>query len=157
MTQYWLLKSEPGCYSIEDLAREPEQTTAWSGVRNYQARNFMRDRMAPGDMALFYHSGADPSVVGVARIMRSGYPDATAWNPEDSHFDPKSPPEKPLWYAVDVRLERVFPQPIPLKALRLVPELQGMELLRKGSRLSVLPVSEREFAVVCEMADAAGS
>jgi len=154
--KHWLLKSEPGCYSIQDLAEEPERTTAWSGVRNYQARNFMRDQMAPGDLAFFYHSGEEPSVAGVVRVVRAGYPDATAWDPEDRHYDPKSPPEKPLWYVVDVRLERVFPRPVPLKALRLVPELKGMELLRKGSRLSVMPVSAEEFAVVLGLADAPG-
>lgn len=153
MPRHWLLKTEPGCYSIQNLAQEPEQTTCWTGVRNYQARNFMRDSMAPGDLVLFYHSVTDPSAVGVARVAREAYPDPTAWDPEDRHFDPKSPPEKPQWYAVDVRLERIFPRPVPLGAMRGVPGLAGMELLRRGSRLSVMPVSEGEFALVCAMGE----
>lgn len=148
---YWLLKSEPGCYSINDLAAEPEQTTCWSGVRNFQARNFLRDQMAEGDMAVFYHSGANPSAVGTARIVRAGYPDETAWDPGDSHFDPKSTPEKPLWFAVDVRFVSKFATPVPLGAMRQVAALNGMELLRKGSRLSVMPVTKEEFDLVCEM------
>lgn len=145
---YWLLKTEPGCYSIDHLAAEPGQTTAWTGVRNFQARNFLRDQMAEGDLALFYHSVTDPSAVGVVRIVRAGFPDETAWDPEDGHFDPKSTPERPLWFAVDVRLVEKFARPVPLKAMRLVRALSGMELLRKGSRLSVLPVTQDEFDIV---------
>ncbi|MFP5221550.1 MAG: EVE domain-containing protein [Acidobacteriota bacterium] len=150
-THYWLLKTEPGCYSIDDLAAEPDQTTQWSGVRNFQARNFLRDQMSEGDQALFYHSVTDPSAVGVARIVRAGYPDETAWNPDDQHFDPKSTPEKPLWFAVDVRFVEKFAAPVPLGAMRGVPALAGMELLRKGSRLSVMPVTREEFETVLRM------
>lgn len=147
-TNYWLLKSEPGSYSIDDLAAEPDQTTSWSGVRNFQSRNFLRDLMAEGDLALFYHSVTDPSAVGVVRIVRAGYPDESAFDPEDSHFDPRSTPEKPLWFAVDVKFVQKFAFPVPLKAMRLTPALSGMELLRKGSRLSVMPINREEFDTV---------
>ncbi|WP_243439926.1 EVE domain-containing protein [Fundidesulfovibrio soli] len=157
MPRHWLLKTEPGCYSIANLSQEEDQTTSWTGVRNYQARNFIRDGMAPGDLAIFYHSVTDPSAVGVVRVVREPYPDPTAWDPEDRHYDPKSPPEKPQWYAVDVRLERIFPRPVPLGAMRAAPGLAGMELLRRGSRLSVMPVSQGEFALVCAMAEAGES
>jgi Uncharacterized conserved protein len=150
---YWLLKSEPGCYSIDDLAAEPDQTTCWSGVRNFQARNFMRDGMAVGDKAVFYHSVTDPSAVGVMGIVRAAYADPTAQDPQDSHFDPRATPEKPLWYAVDVRFERKFRSPVPLRAMRVVPALAGMELLRKGSRLSVMPINAQEFATLCRMGE----
>ena len=153
-TKYWLLKSEPGCYSIDDLAAEPDQTTSWSGVRNFQARNYIRDEMAEGDMALFYHSVTDPSAVGVARIVRAGHPDATAFDPQDSHFDPRSTPERPLWFAPDVRFVSKFATPVPLKVMRVVPALSGMELLRKGSRLSVMPITKAEFDTVCRMGEA---
>jgi len=150
-TKYWLLKSEPGCYSIDDLAAEPDQTTSWTGVRNFQARNFLRDQMEEGDLAIFYHSVTDPSAVGVAQVVRAGHPDPTAMDPQDSHFDPRSTPEKPLWFAVDVRFVQKFATPVPLAAMRQVRALSGMELLRKGSRLSVLPVTEEEFGIVCRM------
>lgn len=152
-TKYWLLKSEPGCYSIDDLAAEPDQATSWGGVRNFQARNFLRDQMVVGDMVIFYHSVTAPSAVGVARVVRAGYPDPTAWEPEDEHFDPRSTPEKPLWFAVDVRFVKKFSKPVPLKAMRMVPALLGMELLRKGSRLSVMPVTREEFDIICKMGD----
>lgn len=146
--KYWLLKSEPGCYSIDDLAAEPGQTTCWSGVRNFQARNFLRDAMAVDDLALFYHSLTNPSAVGVVRVVRAGYPDPTAFDPADDHFDPRSSPQRPLWYAVDVRFVARFAAPVPLAAMRRVPGLAGMELLRKGSRLSVVPVTREEFEIV---------
>lgn len=155
-TRYWLLKSEPGCYSIDDLAAEPDQTTCWSGVRNFQARNYLRDEMSEGDLALFYHSVTNPSAVGVVRVVRPGYPDATAWDPGDGHYDPRSTPEKPLWFAVDVQFVRKFAVPAPLWAMRAVRALAGMELLRKGSRLSVMPVSREEFDTVCGMGEATG-
>ena len=154
--KYWLLKSEPGCYSIDDLAAEPDQTTCWSGVRNFQARNFLRDEMSEGDLAIFYHSVTDPSVAGVARVIREGYPDETAWNPADGHFDPRSTPEKPLWFAVDVQFVRKFDRPVPIKAMRMVSALSGMELLRKGSRLSVMPITREEFEIISEMGGSDG-
>lgn len=152
MTQYWLMKSEPGCFSIDDLMAAPHQTTFWDGVRNFQARNFMRDEMQSGDFALFYHSVTSPAVVGLMKVVRPGYPDHTAWDPEARHYDPRSTPEKPLWFMVDVQFVEKFPRPIPLQFLRGVDGLQKMELLKKGSRLSIMPVSEQEFEVVCRMA-----
>ncbi|WP_300154754.1 EVE domain-containing protein [Solidesulfovibrio sp.] len=147
MPRHWLLKTEPGCFSIDDLAAAPGQTTAWDGVRNYQARNFLRE-MAVGDLALFYHSVVNPSAVGVAEIVREAYPDPTALDPDDRHFDPRATPEDPVWFMVDVRLAARFAAPVTLAAMRREPELAGMELLRKGSRLSVMPVSAEEFALV---------
>lgn len=149
--RHWLLKTEPGCFSIDDLAAAPNQTTCWDGVRNYQARNFMRD-MRLDDMALFYHSVTDPGVAGVARIVRESYPDHTAWDPADGHYDARSTPEKPLWFMVDVQFVEKFDTQIPLKVLRNVKGLEKMELLRKGSRLSVMPVSDQEFAIIMRLA-----
>lgn len=146
--KYWLMKTEPGCFSIDDLAALPGRTTSWDGVRNYQARNFMRDGMSEGDLILFYHSVKDPCVAGIARVARESYPDHTAWNPDDRHFDPRSTPEKPLWFMVDVQFVEKFERPVPLASLRGVKGLERMELLKKGSRLSVMPVTEEEFEIV---------
>ncbi|UZP68902.1 EVE domain-containing protein [Desulfovibrio mangrovi] len=154
MPKYWLMKSEPGCFSIDDLRNLPDGTSPWDGVRNYQARNFMRDEMRKGDMVLFYHSVTDPSVVGLAEIVRESYPDHTSWDPENSHFDPKSTPESPRWFMVDVRFVAKFDRPVPLRVLKATPGLEGMELLRKGSRLSVMPVSEQEFSIIRDLAKA---
>ncbi|NLW81892.1 MAG: EVE domain-containing protein [Desulfovibrionales bacterium] len=149
--KYWLIKSEPGCFSIDDLAAAPQQTTCWDGVRNYQARNFMRDEMSPGDLVLFYHSVTDPCVVGIARVVRESYPDHTAWNPDDTHYDPRSTPQKPLWFMVDVQFVEKFSCPVPLAMLRGVKGLEKMEVLKKGSRLSVMPVTEKEFIIVSSL------
>ncbi len=150
---YWLVKSEPDSFSIQDLAASPKQTTFWSGVRNYQARNFMRDEMRLGDEVLFYHSNAaPPAVVGTAIVVREGYPDHTAWNPSDSHFDAKASPEKPTWQMVDIKLQEIFDEPLPLEELRVVAALRDMELLRRGSRLSVQPVKKNEFDAVLKLA-----
>ena len=152
MKKYWLLKTEPGCFSIHDLAAAPEGTSPWDGVRNYQARNFMRDDMQPGDGVLFYHSVTNPGVVGLAEIAGPARPDPTQWDPENPHFDPASPADAPRWYLVDVRLKEIFAAPLPLTLLRAQPELDGMELLKKGSRLSVQPVSREHFDLVCALA-----
>lgn len=152
MTNYWLVKSEPGCYSIDTLENEPNQITSWDGVRNYQARNFMRDGMKIGDKVLFYHSVTKPSVVGVCEVVRESYPDHTAWDPEDDHFDPKSTESNPRWFMVDVKFVEKFPRAISLKELRQTPGLENMELLRKGSRLSVMPVDKKEFDIICNLA-----
>jgi predicted RNA-binding protein with PUA-like domain len=150
--QYWLLKSEPESFSIGDLAAGPNQTTCWDGVRNYQARNFMR-AMRIGDGVLFYHSSAKPPLVaGTAVVVREAYPDHTAWEPGNHHFDPKASPDNPIWDMVDIRLEQVFDQPLALDALRGMPALAKMELLRRGSRLSVQPVSKNEFETVLKLA-----
>ncbi|PTN38988.1 EVE domain-containing protein [Desulfonatronum sp. SC1] len=152
--RHWLLKSEPNCFSIDDLAAAPDQTTFWDGVRNYQARNLMRE-MRVGDQALYYHSQTNPSVVGLAEIVREAYPDHTAWDPQSGHFDPRSTREKPLWDMVDIRLVRKFAHPLPLPMLRTVADLVGMELLRKGSRLSVQPVTESQFKTILRLAEEA--
>ncbi|MEW6543787.1 MAG: EVE domain-containing protein [Nitrospirota bacterium] len=152
--RYWLVKSEPGAFSIQDLRRAPDQTTCWDGVRNYQARNYMK-AMKVGDQVLFYHSNADPpAVVGVAEVVRAAYPDHTAFDRQDKHFDPGSDPAKPTWFMVDIRLLRIFPHPIPLSALRKEPGLKQMELLRKGSRLSVQPVRPDEWKLLLKLAGA---
>ncbi|MHC1742741.1 MAG: EVE domain-containing protein [Syntrophobacteraceae bacterium] len=145
---YWLFKSEPGDFSIEDLRSRPEQTEPWDGVRNYQARNYLRDAVKLGDHVLLYHSGARPAVVGTARVRKEGYPDRTALDPESKHFDPRSTPDRPIWYVVDVQLDAVFPKPIPLSRLRTVSGLESMLLLRKGMRLSIQPVTEQEFKTI---------
>lgn len=151
--RYWLLKTEPESFSIQDLAKAPKQTTAWSGVRNYQARNFLRDEMKRGERVLIYHSSTDPTaVVGTATIVREAYPDATAWDKKDHHYDPASTADKPRWYVVDIRLEQIFKEPLPLAKLRSIAALKDMELLRKGSRLSVQPVRKAEFEAILRLA-----
>jgi predicted RNA-binding protein with PUA-like domain len=151
--KYWLVKTEPESFSIDDLRRAPGQTTFWDGVRNYQARNMLRDQMQLGDRVLFYHSNANPpAVAGIARVVRTGYPDHTAWDKNDPHYDAGSTPENPRWYMVDLQLEQVFSRPISLTELRALPALKDMELLRTGSRLSVQPVTKAEFAAVLKLA-----
>jgi predicted RNA-binding protein with PUA-like domain len=152
--KYWLLKTEPESFSIQDLAQAKNRTTCWDGVRNYQARNYLRDEMQVGDGVLFYHSNADPpAIVGTAKVVRAGYPDPTAWDEHDSHYDPQSTPENPRWFMVDIQLDEIFKQPLALEELRSVPALKQMELLRKGSRLSVQPVRDAEFSAVLKLAD----
>lgn len=151
--RFWLFKSEPDSFSIADLARAPRQTTFWDGVRNYQARNFLRDTIQVGDGVLFYHSNADPlAIVGTARVVRPGYPDHTAFDPQDHHYDPKSVPDEPTWYMVDIRLTQVFPEPVPRTRLQAEPTLRNMLLLQRGSRLSVQPVTAEEWRVVHQLA-----
>lgn len=151
--RYWLLKTEPESFSIQDLAAAPRRTTCWDGVRNYQARNFMRDDMRKGDRVLCYHSSSDPpAIVGTATIVREAYPDATAQDPKDHHYDPKATPANPIWVMVDIQLDTIFDAPLPLPALRGVKALANMELLRRGSRLSVQPVRESEFKAVLRLA-----
>ena len=149
---HWLIKSEPEVFSIQDLARAKRRTTSWEGVRNYQARNFLR-AMQLGDRALYYHSNAAPSAVaGVVEVVRTAYPDPTAWNPASDYHDPKASPEQPIWSMVDVRLVEIFPREIPLEELRQVKALAGMELLRRGSRLSVQPVTAAQFRTIEKLA-----
>ena len=150
--RYWLMKSEPSVFSIVDLARSPNRTTSWDGVRNYQARNFMR-AMAIGDRVLFYHSNADPpAVVGTAEVVRTAYPDDTQFDKTSNHYDPGSTPSKARWDMVDIRHRETFPGPVTLDRLRQEPRLKQMVLLRKGSRLSVQPVTPGEWAVVVGIA-----
>jgi predicted RNA-binding protein with PUA-like domain len=145
---HWLIKSEPDVFSIRDLAKAKRQTTHWEGVRNYQARNFLR-AMQAGDRALYYHSNATPSAVaGIVEIVRTAYPDPTAWDPKSDYHDPRASPENPVWSMVDVKLVEMFPREIPLDELRTVKSLAGMELLRRGSRLSVQPVTTAQFRVI---------
>jgi len=149
---YWLMKSEPSVFSIKDLEQAPKQTTHWDGVRNYQARNFMRDQMKIGDGVLFYHSNADPpAIVGLAEIVKEGYPDFTAFDSEDPHYDPKSKKSEPTWYMVDIKHVRTFKQPLALEDLRKVSALRNMVLLQKGSRLSVQPVTPAEWKAICQI------
>jgi len=149
---YWLVKSEPNVFSIEDLSRQRNQTTGWEGVRNYQARNFLR-AMQLGDRALFYHSNAEPpAVAGSVEIVRLAYPDETAWDPTSDYHDPRASPDNPVWSRVDVRLVEIFPRQVSLAELRGVKALAGMELLRRGSRLSVQPVTGPEFRTIEKLA-----
>jgi predicted RNA-binding protein with PUA-like domain len=150
---YWLFKSEPSCYSFADLMAAPDRITGWDGVRNFQARNFLRDEMKVGDGVLFYHSSADPpAVAGFAKVVRAGHPDPTAFDPKADHYDPKSDPANPVWYQVAIRGERAIDPPLELPLLRTVPALQKMELLRKGSRLSIQRVTPAEWDAVVALA-----
>lgn len=152
-TRYWLVKSEPDCFSIADLAAAKNQTTYWDGVRNYQARNFMRDDMRPGDRVLYYHSSAEPpAVVGTATVVKPGYPDFTAEDKSADHYDPKHTAKNPIWYMVDIQLDETFPRILPLEELRESAALKDMELLKRGSRLSVQPVREGEFEAIVKLA-----
>jgi predicted RNA-binding protein with PUA-like domain len=150
---YWLFKSEPDCFSFADLASLPDRTTGWDGVRNFQARNMLRDEIKVGDLVLFYHSSVDPkAVAGVAEVVREGHPDPTAFDPDADHFDPKSDPGKPTWYQVAIRALTPIDPPIPLAKLREVKELSGMVLLQKGSRLSIQPVTAAEWKAIMTLA-----
>ena len=150
--RHWLVKSEPETFSFDDLLAKPGRTTGWDGVRNFQARNFMRDEMKQGDLVFFYHSSADPTaIVGVAEVVREGYPDPTALDPKDPHHDPKSKPESPSWYMVDVRAVESLKRPLTLTELRSVKGLEKMVLLQKGSRLSVQPVSPSEWEIIYKL------
>jgi predicted RNA-binding protein with PUA-like domain len=151
--RFWLFKSEPEVFSIDDLARSPRQTTFWDGVRNYQARNMLRDDVQVGDGVLFYHSNAEPlAIVGVARVVRAGYPDDTAWDPKSAHPDPKSTPENPIWYMVDISLQTRFTQPVERSLLAGTKGLEKMVLLQRGSRLSIQPVTAAEWRTVLKLA-----
>lgn len=141
MSAAWLVKSEPDAYSFEDLQRDGR--TTWDGVRNYQARNFMRDEMRVGDPVLFYHSNTDvPAIVGLARVASEAYPDPTQFDEDDAHFDPKSEPDAPRWYVVDLEPVRSFRESVPLASLRQDPSVAGLALVERGNRLSVMPVAE---------------
>lgn len=150
----WLMKSEPSAFSIEDLKNAPNGTDHWDGIRNYQARNLMRDEMKRGDRVLFYHSSADPTaVVGTARVVREAYPDHTALDPDSKYFDPKSMSENPRWVMVDIQFESQFAVPLTLAELRKLPQLHDMMLLKKGQRLSIQPVTEEEFGTIVRHAE----
>jgi predicted RNA-binding protein with PUA-like domain len=152
--QYWLMKSEPDVYGFHDLMAEPGHTDHWDGVRNYQARNIMRDQMKIGDKVLFYHSNTKPPhVVGVAEIAREGYPDHTAFDPAEKYHDPKSDPDNPRWYMVDVKGLRALPAIVTLQELKDHPNLIDMKVTQRGQRLSVQPVTREEFETVLAMAE----
>ena len=144
--KYWLFKSEPTAYSFADLLAEEDQTAEWDGVRNYQARNYMRDDMKVGDGVLFYHSSAKPlAVVGTARIAKEGHLDSTAWDPNDKHYDPKSSPGETVWVMVDIKAEREFSNAVTLDAIKANPNLTDMFLVRRGMRLSIQPVTKEQW------------
>ncbi len=151
-TKYWLVKSEPSVFSIDDLAKSKNKTTFWDGVRNYQARNFMRDDMKKGDYVLFYHSNAEPNaVVGVCQVVKEGYPDFTAFDPDDKHFDPKSKKDAPTWIMVDIKLTKKFKTQVTLTEIKENSKLKEMKLVQRGNRLSVMPVNKKEFNELLKM------
>lgn len=147
--RYWLMKSDPGTYGLAELKKEKKQTTCWDGVRNYQARNFMRDEMKKGDGVLFYHSRQElPAVVATCTIVRASYPDATQFESKSKYFDPKATKENPRWVMVDIRLDKEFESPVSLAQIREMPGLDEMMVARKGSRLSIQPVTPEEWKIV---------
>ncbi|HJQ12177.1 MAG TPA: EVE domain-containing protein [Gemmatimonadaceae bacterium] len=154
---YWLVKSDADTFSWDDLWNAPNRTTHWDGVRNFQARNYMRDEMKKGDLAFFYHSGGDsPGIVGIAEIVREGYPDHTAVDPKDPHYDPRSKSGESQWSMVDIRAVEKLARPVTLAELRSRPELQQMPLLQKGNRLSVQKVGPAEWNAVVALSKQAG-
>lgn len=155
-TRFWLMKSEPESYSIDDLKRDGK--THWDGVRNYQARNFMRDQMRVGDLVLFYHSNAEPpGVAGIARVCKKAYPDSTALDPKDSHYDPKASPDNPIWMRVDIEFLEKFPKLVPLPVLREHPKLRTLLVLKRAQRLSVQPVEKAHFEIIRKMGGGKGA
>lgn len=153
MPRYWLFKSEPDVFSIQDLSKQPGRKTCWEGVRNYQARNLLRDEIHRGDGVLFYHSRSEPMVVaGSAEVIRDGYPDHFAQDPAHHYYDEKATAETPIWFMVDIRLTQIFPIPVTRSMLQEHPVTAGMMVLKRGSRLSVQPVSEQEWRAVHALA-----
>lgn len=145
--KYWLFKSEPEAYSIDDLAKEKK--TFWDGIRNYQARNFLRDEIKFGDQILFYHSNIEPpGVYGICEVVKDGYPDHTAFNPESNHFDPKSNPQSPAWFMVDIKFVKKLSKPVTLEEIKANSKLKKMKLIQRGNRLSVMPVTKEEFTLI---------
>ena len=146
---YWLFKSEPNAYSFDDLLRDG--VAEWDGVRNFQARNYLRDEIKEGDGVLFYHSGEHTAVIGTAAVVRSGYPDHTAWDPTSDHPDPKSTPDSPVWYMVDIEAKERFARPVTLSAIKGMPQLADMMLVRRGMRLSIQPVTPQEWEAIRQL------
>lgn len=150
--KYWLMKSEPEAFSINDLRQAPGKTDHWDGVRNYQARNMMRDQMKKGDLVFFYHSNcAEPGVVGIMKVVREGYPDHTAFDPETRYYDPKSNPDSPRWYMVDMRYVRKLKRVIPLAELKTCEKLKDMPLVKRGNRLSIMPVTKTQWDFILDL------
>ena len=149
---YWLMKSEPDVFGIDDLKAMPKKTDHWDGVRNYQARNMMRDQMKSGDLVFFYHSSCkEPGIVGIMKIAKESYPDFTSWDPHSKYFDPKSTEDNPRWFMVDVKHVRTFKRTISLSELKQHSELEDLPLLRKGNRLSINPVTEQQWNYILNM------
>ncbi len=149
---YWLMKSEPEAFSIHDLAKASQQTTHWDGVRNYQARNYLK-AMQVGDLAFFYHSNAKPpGIAGIMEVTRTAYPDDTQFDPHDDHFDTKSDPNNPRWVMVDVRLVDIYPTLLSLDMLKQRPQLASLPLLQRGTRLSVMPIPTKAWDDICQLA-----
>lgn len=149
---YWLMKSEPNAFGINDLCQKPGQTEHWDGVRNYQARNMMRDAMKLGDQVFFYHSNCTaPGIVGIMEVVREGYADFSAFDPDDKHFDPKSDPAKPRWFMVDVKHVRTLTRTITLQELKQYPELANLALVKRGNRLSIMPVSRQQWDFILSL------
>lgn len=150
--KYWLVKSEPEVFSFDDLKKSKNQTTYWDGVRNYQARNFLRDEMKTGDLVLFYHSNADPlAVMGVCEVVKEGYPDHTQFDPDNDHYDSKADPKNPTWMMVDLKFKTEFQKLVTLDKIKLNPKLKNMKLIARGNRLSVMPVTKEEFDEIIKM------
>ncbi len=146
---YWLFKSEPDVFGLEHLRRQPGKKDHWDGVRNYQARNMMRDEMRKGDLGFFYHSNCEtPGIAGIVTVVREAYPDFTSWDPKSRYYDPKSTPENPRWFMVDVRYKRKLKRLIPLAELKEYPQLSNFALVRKGNRLSIMRVSEQDWEFI---------
>lgn len=151
MTQFWLIKSEPNAFGLDDLKKKPKSTDMWDGVRNYQARNFIKS-MQPGDMTFFYHSNCEtPGIVGIAEIVSSAYPDPTAFDPDSKYFDPKGSPESPRWFVVDVKYKQKFSDILSLKEIKSNPKIKTLPLIQKGCRLSVMPVTPQEWQYLIKM------
>ncbi len=152
--QYWLFKSEPETFSIDDLINLPKKTDGWEGIRNYQARNFLRDDVKKGDLVFFYHSNCKvPAIVGVMEVVKEAYPDDTAFDHKSKYYDPKATDENPRWFRVDVKHQRKFNSAISLTDLKMNPKLKDMPLVKKGNRLSILPVTEKQWQAVLDMLD----
>ena len=152
LKKYWLVKSEPESFSIEDLKKSKDQTTYWDGVRNYQARNFLRNEMKIGDGVLFYYSNTDPNVVvGVCEVVKEGYPDHTQFDPDSKHYFPSADPANPVWFMVDIKFVKELKYPVTLDAIRENRKLKNMKLVQKGNRLSVMPVTKEEWDEILKM------
>jgi len=149
---YWLFKSEPSEFSWEDLKKSKKQITSWDGVRNYQARNFLRDEIKKGDGILFYHSSTDPlAVMGYCEVVKEGYPDHTQFDKKNDHYDPKAAPENPTWFMLDIKLEKEFKNPVSLHSIKANPKLKNMKLIQRGQRLSIMPVTKIEWDEIMKM------
>lgn len=151
-TKYWLIKSEPEVFSIDDSAKAKNQTTYWDGVRNYQARNYIRDEMKIGDKVIFYHSNTEPpAAAGICKVVKEGYPDFTAFDPKNVHYDPKSKKDSPTWFMFDVKFEKKFSKAVAISEIKVNKKLQKMKLIKRGNRLSVLPLTKDGFDEIVKM------